>query len=78
MTNPDINIHLLNLVKQYKSDVKTRISILKGELNDIRPDVAAAYTGDMIIDVRDGIKEQLSHWQITLLQINEVLKECER
>jgi hypothetical protein len=67
MTNPDINIHLLNLVKQYKTDIETRINSLKCDSKDC--------VTDWELDI---IKEQISHWQITLLQINEVLKECER
>jgi hypothetical protein len=69
MSNPDINIHLLNLVKQYKSDVETRISVLENE--------AKLCGGGEIDDVLlEDVNEQISHWQITLLQINEVLKEC--
>ena len=70
MSNPNINIHLLNLVKQYKSDVETRISGLQDEMKGYW----LQYESDLI----DGCKEQISHWQITLLQINEVLKECEK
>jgi hypothetical protein len=74
MSNPDMNIHLLNLVKQYKSDCLTTIRAYKQDI------VIAEEEKDEIRKnaVIENTKERISHWQITLLQINEVLKECER
>lgn len=62
---------LLELAKQYKADVETRIECIKDERNTLDPIDLAPYHQEAI----DDCNEQIAHWEATLRIIRKIIKE---
>lgn len=63
--------NLLQLVHQYKGDVEQQIRCIKNDWENA--DTALALCEDAI----DDYKDQITHWEATLKQIDKVLAEYE-